>query len=80
MKPAPSALSAAGPQTRVGFPKRKGYTLSHWLHDVQGNPLLNHRTTPELPQSADIAVIGSGVCIPQWAIKLPDGELTALKR
>lgn len=80
MKPAPSsALSAADTQTHAGFPKQKGFTLSHWLQDVQGNPLLNHRTTPELPQSADIAIIGSGVCIPQWASKPPNGGLTAGK-
>ncbi|KAL6399729.1 FAD dependent oxidoreductase [Ilyonectria robusta] len=78
MKPAPSsALSAADTQTHAGFPKQKGFTLSHWLQDVQGNPLLNHRTTPELPQSADIAIIGSGMtgtlvakhCIETWPEK-----------
>ncbi|KAL4748649.1 hypothetical protein BDW72DRAFT_205452 [Aspergillus terricola var. indicus] len=28
---------------------------------VQGDPLLNHRTTPDLPSSADIVIIGSGI-------------------
>ena len=47
-----------------GFPKRDNYSISHWLQSVEGDPLLNHRTTAELPRSADIVVIGSGVRIP----------------
>ncbi|KAI3281275.1 hypothetical protein DTO002I6_9889 [Penicillium roqueforti] len=44
-----------------GFPKRTNYSISHWLQSVQGDPLLDHRTTPELPASADIVIIGSGM-------------------
>ncbi|KAJ6071620.1 hypothetical protein N7499_009634 [Penicillium canescens] len=44
-----------------GFPKRAGYSVSHWLQSVQDDPLLNHRTTPKLPPSADIVIIGSGI-------------------
>ncbi|RAK78991.1 NAD(P)/FAD-dependent oxidoreductase [Aspergillus fijiensis CBS 313.89] len=46
---------------RFGFPKPTGYSISHWLGSVQGDPLLNHRTTLDLPQSADIVIIGSGM-------------------
>ena len=46
---------------RFGFPKRDNYSISYWLQSVQGDPLLDHRTTPELPPSSDIVVIGSGV-------------------
>ncbi|KAF7557370.1 hypothetical protein G7Z17_g682 [Cylindrodendrum hubeiense] len=67
MTPAPSATSIQkdtepnSTQNVFGFPKQDGYTLSHWLQEVQGNPLLNHLTTPELPQSADVVIIGSGM-------------------
>jgi hypothetical protein len=44
-----------------GFPKRVNYSVSHWLQSVQGDPLLDHRTTPRLPPSADVVIIGSGV-------------------
>jgi hypothetical protein len=50
--------------TRYGFPKEGPYSLSYWLQGVQGDPLLNHRTTTELPSSADIVIIGSGVRLP----------------
>ncbi|OJJ60517.1 hypothetical protein ASPSYDRAFT_197969 [Aspergillus sydowii CBS 593.65] len=46
---------------RYGFPKEGPYSLSYWLQGVQGYPLLNHRTTTELPSSADIVIIGSGL-------------------
>lgn len=48
-------------QMRSGFPKKDTRTKSYWLQDVQGDPLLNHRTTAEMPSAADIVVIGSGV-------------------
>jgi hypothetical protein len=48
-------------QERFGFPKQHGQSQSYWLHRVQGDALLNHRTTPDLPSSADIVIIGSGV-------------------
>jgi hypothetical protein len=53
------------PKHRFGFPKnlKEGVSLSHWLKTVQGDPLLDHRTTPDLPTSADIVIIGSGVCL-----------------
>ncbi|PYH42519.1 NAD(P)/FAD-dependent oxidoreductase [Aspergillus saccharolyticus JOP 1030-1] len=44
-----------------GFPKQADYSISHWLQSVKDDPLLNHRTTPELPQSADVVIIGSGM-------------------
>lgn len=46
----------------TGFPKATGQSLSYWLQGVRADPLLDHRTTPNLPSSADVVVIGSGVC------------------
>lgn len=45
----------------TGFPKQTGQSLSYWLQGVRCDPLLDHRSTPEVPPSADIVVIGSGV-------------------
>ncbi|KII89732.1 hypothetical protein PLICRDRAFT_39889 [Plicaturopsis crispa FD-325 SS-3] len=36
-------------------------SLSYWLQGVRSKPLLNHRTTENLPQTADVVVIGSGM-------------------
>ncbi|KAL1296941.1 hypothetical protein AAFC00_004547 [Neodothiora populina] len=60
-----------------GFPKQNGQSISYWLRGVQGDALLNHRTTPELPVSTDIVVIGSGLtgtlvakeCLATWPEK-----------
>lgn len=49
------------PKERYGFPKENGSSRSHWLHGVEGDELLDHRTTPDLPILADIVIIGSGV-------------------
>ncbi|KAL2867297.1 NAD(P)/FAD-dependent oxidoreductase [Aspergillus lucknowensis] len=54
----PSTIST---HDRHGFPKEGHYSLSYWLQGVQGDPLLNYRTTPELPSSADVVIIGSGM-------------------
>ncbi|ESK90553.1 fad dependent oxidoreductase [Moniliophthora roreri MCA 2997] len=35
--------------------------LSFWLQGTRSSSLLGHRTTPELPSTADIAIIGSGI-------------------
>lgn len=45
----------------TGFPKQSGQSLSYWLQGVRCDSLLDHRSTAELPVSADIVVIGSGV-------------------
>ncbi|KAL3453240.1 FAD dependent oxidoreductase-domain-containing protein [Aspergillus insuetus] len=61
---APSVGESVSPnvlQERHGFPKEGRYSLSYWLQGVQGDPLLNHRTTPEIPPEVDIVVIGSGM-------------------
>ncbi|KAL3466249.1 FAD dependent oxidoreductase [Aspergillus heterothallicus] len=61
---APSVEEAVSPnfiREDYGFPKDGRYSMSYWLQGVQGDPLLNHRTTSELPLSADIVVIGSGM-------------------
>ncbi|KAK6085218.1 putative FAD dependent oxidoreductase [Seiridium cupressi] len=81
MKPEPSVPSAIGDPTptavlqeRFGFPKKDGSSLSRWLEDALDDPLLNCRTTHELPLSADIVIIGSGItgtltakhCVETW--------------
>jgi hypothetical protein len=35
-------------------------TKSHW-HKEPSEKLLGHRTTPELPHSADVVIVGSGI-------------------
>ncbi|KAI4629215.1 uncharacterized protein J4E87_003477 [Alternaria ethzedia] len=54
---------ASQPQShgRTGFPKQGGQSLSYWLQQVRCDPLLDHRTTDELPQEADTVIIGSGI-------------------
>ncbi|KAF2018078.1 DAO-domain-containing protein [Aaosphaeria arxii CBS 175.79] len=48
-------------QGRTGYPKPSGQSLSYWLQQVRSDPLLNHRTTKELPNHVDTVVIGSGI-------------------
>lgn len=48
---------------RWGFPRPGGQSLSYWLQQVRCDELLDHRTTAELPETADTVVIGSGVSI-----------------
>lgn len=56
----------------TGFPKQSGQSLSYWLQGVRCDPLLDHRSTAELPVSADIVVIGSGVsCLISVAAAAP---------
>ncbi|KAH6875332.1 FAD dependent oxidoreductase-domain-containing protein [Alternaria rosae] len=54
---------ASQPQSRdrTGFPKQDGQSLLYWLQQVRCDPLLNHRTTEELPQEADTVIVGSGI-------------------
>lgn len=54
------ASSAAGP-SYTGRPLEKGACLSYWLQNVRCDPLLDHRTTENLPSEADVVIIGSGV-------------------
>ncbi|THU84146.1 DAO-domain-containing protein [Dendrothele bispora CBS 962.96] len=51
------------------FPQLKAQSLSYWLQGVRANPLLDHRTTENVPEEADVVIIGSGMT----------GALTALK-
>lgn len=46
---------------RTGFPKPSGQSLSYWLQQVRCDPLLDHRTTLDLPLEADTVVVGSGL-------------------
>lgn len=45
----------------TAFPKTSGSSLSYWLGSVRSDPLLDHRTTPNLPEFANTVVIGAGV-------------------
>lgn len=54
-------VSSPTNQTRTGFPKQGGQSLSYWLQQVRSDPLLDHRTTGDLPQDADTVIIGSGI-------------------
>jgi glycine/D-amino acid oxidase-like deaminating enzyme len=47
--------------TWTGFPKQDGQSLSYWLQQVRCDPLLDHRTTTDLPSDADTVIIGSGI-------------------
>lgn len=47
---------------RTGFPKQEGQGLSYWLQSVRCDPLLDHRSTSQVPSAVDTVVIGSGVC------------------
>ncbi|KAL1407892.1 hypothetical protein Q8F55_007328 [Vanrija albida] len=44
-----------------GLPVAEGMSISHWLQTVRSDPLLDHRTTRDLPDSAEAVVIGSGI-------------------
>jgi glycine/D-amino acid oxidase-like deaminating enzyme len=56
-----SAAPTPSDGARTGFPKQGGQSLSFWLHQVRCDPLLDHRTTTDLPLDADTVVIGSGI-------------------
>lgn len=53
--------SADKAQSSTSFPLEQGMSISLWLETVRGNPLLDHRSTPDLPSTADVVIIGSGV-------------------
>lgn len=57
----PGLNEASVPQDTGFFPKPGGGSISHWLAGGQKDPLFNYRSSPELPTSADILIIGSGV-------------------
>ena len=47
----------------TGFPLPEGMSLSFWLQSVRQDPLLDTRTTENLPDTAEVVIIGSGVRI-----------------
>ena len=49
------------PRTDTHLPQPVGDSRSYWLQNVSADPLLDHRTTEELPSHADVVIIGSGV-------------------
>ncbi|PVH74127.1 DAO-domain-containing protein [Cadophora sp. DSE1049] len=69
--------NAAIPGPGYDFPKSGGGSISHWLQGALEDPLFNYRTTAELPSSADIVIIGSGIsgtliaktCLETWPEK-----------
>nr|XP_018259110.1 uncharacterized protein I303_08654 [Kwoniella dejecticola CBS 10117]OBR81268.1 hypothetical protein I303_08654 [Kwoniella dejecticola CBS 10117] len=52
----------------LGLPIESGMSISHWLGTVRSNPLLDFRSSENLPSSVDVVIIGSGI----------SGALTAL--
>jgi glycine/D-amino acid oxidase-like deaminating enzyme len=48
-------------RTRTGFPKQDGQSLSYWLQQAHCDPLLDYRTTEQLPKYADTVIVGSGI-------------------
>jgi len=55
----------------AGLPSRNP-TKSYWLRDPSA-ALLGHRSTPELPETADVVVVGSGITGAFAARFLKDG-------
>ena len=58
MTPLPSKEEARGQRAELPTP---GSTHSYWHRDPS-KKLLNHQTTENLPSTADVVVIGSGIC------------------
>ena len=58
-------------QEITGLPVADGMCLSYWLQGVRNNALLNHRTKADLPRTAEIVIIGSGVGPPSHAKLMP---------
>ncbi|KAJ7828063.1 DAO-domain-containing protein [Mycena olivaceomarginata] len=63
MGSSPSTLKAAtgGVEGGKSFPIPEGMSLSYWLQGVRASPLLDHRTTEELPEFAEVVIIGAGM-------------------
>ena len=63
---------SVAPNSGSGFPKPGGGSISHWLQGALEDPLFNYRSTSELPSSADIVIIGSGVSIKNYFLRSPE--------
>jgi len=48
----------------ISLPRVDGMSLSLWQETTRTNPLIDHRTTADLPSQADVVIIGSGVRTP----------------
>ena len=55
-----SAAESSVSHTDTGLPRADGACLSYWLEGVRSDPLLDHRSG-DLPDRADVVIIGSGV-------------------
>ena len=62
----------------TSLPLSSGMSSSLWLETVRNNPLLDHRTTPQLPNNADVVIIGSGVGIPWCLVSSMDNLLLTM--
>ncbi|KIJ24528.1 hypothetical protein M422DRAFT_274673 [Sphaerobolus stellatus SS14] len=47
-------------QTQLKYP-HPNPSISFWLQGTRSSPLLGHRTTPTLPDTVDVVIIGSGL-------------------
>ncbi|KAK7043508.1 FAD-dependent oxidoreductase [Favolaschia claudopus] len=54
-------MVSSGSEGGIAFPIPKGMSLSYWMQGVRASPLLDHRTTTDLPETADAVIIGSGM-------------------
>ncbi|KXX82812.1 tRNA 5-methylaminomethyl-2-thiouridine biosynthesis bifunctional protein MnmC [Madurella mycetomatis] len=52
-------ITDTGTTTRAGLPSANP-TTSYWLHDPSP-ALLGHRSTADLPETADVVIVGSGI-------------------
>ncbi|KAF7350695.1 FAD-dependent oxidoreductase [Mycena sanguinolenta] len=52
---------AGGVEGGRAFPIPEGMSLSYWLQGVRASPFLDHRTTGQLPKSAEVVIVGSGM-------------------
>ncbi|KAJ7618032.1 DAO-domain-containing protein [Roridomyces roridus] len=56
-----SRNSIGGIEGGKAFPISSGMSLSHWLQSVRSSPLLDYRSTQDLPTTADVVIVGSGM-------------------
>lgn len=70
--PAQAIEASVSPTTSL--PLAEGMSLSYWLQGVRANPLLDHRTTEDLPKEAEVVIIGSGMTGTLTAYELLKGD------
>lgn len=65
-------ITDTGTTTRAGLPSTNP-TASYWLRDPSP-ALLGHRSTADLPETADVVIVGSGITGAFAARFLKEGE------